>query len=94
MAVVVEVALSPPRLKAPVKFIHRFLRNNHMGKALIETLVAFLLFSRGIWYAVCIFKTPPSPHILRMAYYDHISEEDRGKMGEESSHGRSGQILG
>jgi hypothetical protein len=29
-----------------------------------------------------------------MAYYDHISEEDREKVGEESSHGRSGQILG
>jgi len=27
---------------------------------LVSTLVAVLLFSRGIWYAVCILKTPPS----------------------------------
>ena len=33
MAAVVEVALSPPRLMAPVKFFHSFLRKNHTGKA-------------------------------------------------------------
>jgi|GEM_PF-2238135 len=38
MAAVVEVALLLPRLTAPVEFLHRFLRNNHMGKALTELL--------------------------------------------------------
>ena len=34
MAAVVEVALSPPWLTAPAEFLHRFLRSNHVGKAL------------------------------------------------------------